>query len=174
MYYQINNGQAVEATLPNTSNPQTWIAAQSQKWRHERGIYSRMIEGDVTAPTADHTQDAIIVPRVVAQTSLESEPTPALYPDGIETPVIVLTSQASGFGIGVIATDEGEIATYIDHQSPRPDKAEIKRRMTAALTAKREQSAAYLALLDALENGNTAGVKAAAKAARQKHRKGTP
>ena len=172
MYYQINNGQAVEATLANTSNPQTWIAAQSQAWRHERGIYSRMIEGDVTAPTADPAQDAIIVPRAVAQP--EPEPTPALYPDGIETPVIVLTSQASGFGIGVIATDEGEIATYIDHQSPRPDKAEIKRRMTAALAAKREQSAAYLALLDALENGNAKGVKDAAKAARQKHRKDKP
>ena len=67
MYYQITNGQAVEATLANTSNPQTFIAAQSLAWRHERGIYLRLIESDVTAPTADPAQDAIIVPRAVAQ-----------------------------------------------------------------------------------------------------------
>lgn len=67
MYYQIANSQAVEATLPNTSNPQTWIAAQSQAWRHERDIYSRLIEGAVTEPTASPDQDAIIVPYAIAQ-----------------------------------------------------------------------------------------------------------
>ena len=175
MYYQITNGQAVPATIANASNPQLFIVAQSQAWRHERGIYSHLIEGDVDQPTAAPEQDAIIVPRPVPVAPVvEPDPTPALYPDGIETPVIVLTSQASGYGIGVIATDTGEIATYIDHQSPRPDAAEIKRRIQVAVAEKLAQSSAYLALLDALENGNAAGVKAAAKAARLKHKKGTP
>ena len=175
MYYKITNGQAVPATIANASNPQLFIAAQSQAWRHERGIYAQLIEGDVVQPTAAPEQDAIIIPRPVpAVPVVEPDPTPALYPAGIETPVIVLTSQASGFGIGVVATDTGEIATYIDHQSPRPDAAEIKRRIQAAVAEKVAQSDAYLALLEALENGNAAGVKAAARAARRKHKKGTP
>jgi len=67
MYYTITNGQAVEATIENASNPQVFIAAQSREWRHERGIYSQLIEGDVAQPTADPEQDAIIVPRPVPQ-----------------------------------------------------------------------------------------------------------
>ena len=172
MYYTITNGQAVEATIANASNPQTFIAAQTQEWRHERGIYAQLIEGDVAQPTADPEQDAIIIPRPVpAAPVVESYPTPALYPDGIETPVVVLTSQASGYGIGVVATDTGEIATYIDHQSPRPDAAEIKRRIQAAVAEKQAQTAAYLTLLDALANSNSAAVKSAAASARSKHRK---
>jgi hypothetical protein len=65
MYYQITNGQAVPATIANASNPQLFIAAQSQAWRHERGIYAQLIEGDVAEPTAAPEQDAIIVPRAV-------------------------------------------------------------------------------------------------------------
>ena len=67
MYYTITNGQAVEATIANASNPQTFIAAQTQEWRHERGIYAQLIEGDVAQPTADPEQDAIIIPRPVPQ-----------------------------------------------------------------------------------------------------------
>ena len=65
MYYTITNGQAVEATIENASNPQVFIAAQSREWRHERGIYSQLIDGDVAQPTAAPEQDAIIVPRPV-------------------------------------------------------------------------------------------------------------
>lgn len=67
MYYQITNGQAIEATIANASNPQGFIAAQSREWRHERGIYAQLIEGDVVQATADPEQDAIIVPRPVPQ-----------------------------------------------------------------------------------------------------------
>ncbi len=70
MYYTITNGQAVEATIANASNPHLFIAAQSQAWRHERGIYSQLIEGDVAAPTAAPDQDAIIVPHPVPQESI--------------------------------------------------------------------------------------------------------
>ena len=65
MYYQITNGQAVEATISNASNPQLFIGAQSQAWRHERGIYAQLIESDVAEPTAAPEQDAIIIPRPV-------------------------------------------------------------------------------------------------------------
>jgi hypothetical protein len=71
MYYQITNGQAVTATIANASNPQGFIAAQSQAWRHERGIYSQLIESDVAAPTAAPEQDAIIIPRPVPAAPVE-------------------------------------------------------------------------------------------------------
>ena len=140
--------------------------------RQAAGWYASIVEGDVAQPTADPEQDAIIVPRPVPAPPAP-DPTPALYPVGIETPVLVLTSQSAGYGIGVIATDTGELATYIDHQSPRPDAAEIERRVQAAVAEKLSQTSAYLTLMDALENGNSAGVKAAAKAVRLTHKKGT-
>ena len=64
-------------------------------------------------------------------------PTPQLIEGGIETPVLVLQSQVAGKGIGVIATDDGDLTTYIDHESPRPDDATIKARIAAAIEAKR-------------------------------------
>jgi len=154
------------------SNFLPFICRQPRAERQAEGWYSQLIEGDVAVPTADPEQDAIIVPRPVPAPPAP-DPTPALYPVGIETPVLVLTSQSAGYGIGVIATDTGELATYIDHQSPRPDAAEINRRVQAAVAQKQAQSAAYRTLLDALENGNPSGVKAAAKAARLTHKKGT-
>ena len=64
-------------------------------------------------------------------------PTPQLIEGGIETPVLVLQSQVAGKGIGVIVTDDGDLTTYIDHESPRPDDATIKARIAAAIEAKR-------------------------------------
>ena len=66
-----------------------------------------------------------------------SPPVPVLIEGGIETPVLVLQSQVAGKGIGVIATDDGELTTYIDHESPRPDDATLKARIAAAIEAKR-------------------------------------
>ena len=63
--------------------------------------------------------------------------TPQLIEGGIEIPVLVLQSQVAGKGIGVIATDDGDLATYIDHESPRPDDATLKARIAAAIEAKR-------------------------------------
>ncbi len=96
------------------------------------------------------------------------EPTPWLCPDGIETPVVVLQSQSAGYGIGLVVDDEGEIATYIDHQSPRPDAAERAARITAAIAGRKAEREAFRALLDALAAGDQKAIKDAAKAARGK------
>ena len=64
-------------------------------------------------------------------------PTPQLIEGGIETPVLVLQSQVAGKGIGIIATDDGDLTTYIDHESPRPDAETIRARIAAAIEAKR-------------------------------------
>ena len=57
---------------------------------------------------------------------LPSRLPPVLIEGGIETPVLVLQSQVAGKGIGVIATDDGDLTTYIDHESPRPDDATLQ------------------------------------------------
>jgi hypothetical protein len=58
------------------------------------------------------------------------EPTPQVYPAGIESPVLVLQT-ADGKGIGVVA-DGLDLVTYIDHTSPRPDAATLAARVAAA------------------------------------------
>jgi len=60
-------------------------------------------------------------------------PTPQLIEGGIEVPMLVLQSQVAGKGIGLVATDDGDIATYIDHESPRPDAETIRARIAAAV-----------------------------------------
>ena len=47
--------------------------------------------------------------------------------------MLVLQSQVAGKGIGLVATDDGDIATYIDHESPRPDAETIRARIAAAV-----------------------------------------
>lgn len=63
MYYTIQNNSPIEASLPNTSNPQIFIAAQSQEWRHERGIFA-IVErrADVTECYSDTATDTIYAP----------------------------------------------------------------------------------------------------------------
>jgi uncharacterized membrane protein len=62
----------------------------------------------------------------------DSTPQPKLYPDGIESPVLVLQT-ADGKGVGVIA-DGLDLVTYVDHASPRPDAATLAARIAAAKT----------------------------------------
>jgi hypothetical protein len=112
MHYQITNGQAVEATIANASNPQGFIAAQTQAWRHERGIYSQLIEGDVAQPTAAPEQDAIIVPRPVPVV-------PVVEPDPLAP--YAATIQAFGalwasLNIGAIPADWNAAMTLLADQ----------------------------------------------------------
>ena len=58
------------------------------------------------------------------------EPLPQVYPDGIESPVLVLQT-ADGKGVGVVA-DGLDLVTYLDHASPRPDAATLAARVSAA------------------------------------------
>jgi hypothetical protein len=67
----------------------------------------------------------------------QSPPVPVLIEGGIETPVLVLKSQVVGKGIGVIATDDGDLTTYIDHESPRPADEIIEARKATAVAAKK-------------------------------------
>jgi hypothetical protein len=89
------------------------------------------------------------------------EPSPVLMPNGIETPVVVIQSQTVGKGIGVIATDEGDLLTYIDHESPRPAGEVIQSRIAAAVEAKRKARADAKA---AAKKGNLQGRIAAIEA----------
>jgi hypothetical protein len=77
---------------------------------------------------------------------------PVPMPTGIEAPVVVLTD-SDGKGWGVVA-DAGELVTYADHASPRPDAAIIAARQAAARAdnqAHRERIAAIKADLDQVE-----------------------
>lgn len=60
---------------------------------------------------------------------------PQQFSNGIETPVVVLTTDPAGIGIGVIADDVGNLVTYVDHASPRPDAATLAARKAAAKAA---------------------------------------
>jgi hypothetical protein len=81
---------------------------------------ARPADGDL--PSAADT-DAWIASR-------DNPQPPQVYPDGIESPVLVLQT-ADGKGVGVIA-DGLDLVTYVDHASPRPDAATLAARIAAA------------------------------------------
>ncbi|HRZ13345.1 MAG TPA: hypothetical protein P5567_12925 [Kiritimatiellia bacterium] len=50
---------------------------------------------------------------------------------GIEVPVLVLTSETNQVGVGVVATDGGDLVTYIEHESPSITPEERAARIAA-------------------------------------------
>jgi hypothetical protein len=55
-------------------------------------------------------------------------------PYGIETPVLVIPSANTGTpSYGIVVDSNGQIITYEDHASPRPDAVERQRRIAEAI-----------------------------------------
>ena len=101
----------------------------------------------------DRLQTEIDAEAAEAQAQAEYQASlPVPMPTGIEAPVVVLTD-ADGKGWGVVA-DGGDLVTYPDHASPRPDAATIAARQAQArLDAKahRDRIAAIQTDLDQVE-----------------------
>jgi hypothetical protein len=99
----------------------------------ERGPVS-YIDGDGVTAQAVY-RDTLIQDRLDMETAEAAHAAyqaslPVPMPTGIESPVVVLTD-ADGKGWGVVA-DGGDLVTYPDHASPRPDAATIAARIHAA------------------------------------------
>ena len=60
--------------------------------------------------------------------------TPLVFDQPFEMPALVLASQSQGLGVGVCATDDGDLVTFTYHASPIPEAAEIKRRIAQAVS----------------------------------------
>jgi len=82
---------------------------------------------------------------------VERRNTPIVYDQPLELPSLVLTSQTLGQGVGVVATDEGDLVTFTYHASPVPPAAEIKARIAEAIAAHKAAKQAAKAELDALK-----------------------
>jgi hypothetical protein len=126
--------------------------------RRDEGPDARFIQDDVErirtsngTPIEEiraHTNDPDIVAQYIAE--LAEETAPRSEPNGIEAPVIVLQSRTNDWGIGIIASDDGDLVTYMDHQSPRPDDPTLQARRDSAIAAHQAEKAAYKALLAAI------------------------
>jgi len=63
----------------------------------------------------------------------ERKNTPLVWDQPFEIPALVLQSQSQGMGVGVVATDEGDLVTFTYHASPVPSATEIKQRIAEAI-----------------------------------------
>jgi hypothetical protein len=68
-----------------------------------------------------------------AAAEIERKATPMVFDQPFEMPALVLSSQSQGLGVGVCATDDGDLVTFTYHASPVPEAAEIKRRIAQAV-----------------------------------------
>jgi hypothetical protein len=82
---------------------------------------------------------------------VERRNTPIVYDQPLEAPAIVLQSQSQGLGVGVCATDEGDLVTFTYHASPVPEAAVIRQRIAEAISAHKAAKAAAKAELAALK-----------------------
>ena len=119
-------------------------------------ISKTFVEGDGATgawEVVDRLTSEIEAEAAEAQAQAEYQASlPVPMPTGIEAPVVVLTD-SDGKGWGVVA-DGGDLVTYPDHASPRPDAATIAARIAAARAegkAHRDRIAAIQTDLDQAE-----------------------
>ena len=94
------------------------------------------IEAHESARAAWEAEEAIRIEAeriAFAAAEVERKNTPIVYDQPLEAPAIVLQSQSQGLGVGVCATDDGDLVTFTYHASPVPEAAEIKRRIAKAV-----------------------------------------
>jgi hypothetical protein len=85
--------------------------------------------------------------------AMDAEATaPRVEEHGLEVPVLVLTSATNQYGIGLIASDDGDLLTYIDHQSPRPTADVIAERIRVEREAQRERLEKLRNIADRMQN----------------------
>lgn len=111
-----------------------WLTGRSDAFFYGDSVRGRLgVEG--TALTMRDVRDVTNTPAFLVWLAAQPGPTPSQFPDGIEAPLMILTSQTNGWGIGIMAADDGTLLTYTDHQSPRPAATQTARRQAAALSA---------------------------------------
>jgi hypothetical protein len=94
--------------------------------------------GDGENAVATYT-DTLIADRLAAESATEAarKATPIVYDRAVEAPLFSVLSQTAGKGIGITATDEGDIVTIIAHESPWPDKATLDAKIAAGIAKHR-------------------------------------
>lgn len=97
----------------------------------------RLIEGDGRTGTWAY-DDTRISDRLAAVAAAEAQrkATPLVYDQAIEAPLFSVLSQTSAKGIGITATDDGELVTIIVHESPWPDAKTLSDKIKAAIDKK--------------------------------------
>lgn len=112
----------VPSALPNIKSS-TWI---------DDG--QRYYQADVVQWTAEElaAQEAA---RKAAEEAAEAarKATPIVYDQAIEAPLFSVLSQTAKKGIGITATDEGDLVTVIVHESPWPDKATLEAKLSDSI-----------------------------------------
>lgn len=83
--------------------------------------------------------------------ALAAETAPEAHPRGIETPVVVIQSVTNGWGIGLAASDDGDLLTYIDHQSPRPSPEVVAQRIEAERAAQAQRRKKLKNIVDRMQ-----------------------
>jgi len=92
------------------------------------GVFRETITSQITQAEKDAATAAAEAERIN---------TPIVYDQPIETPSIVLQSHEGNIGVGVVASDDGDLVTFTYHASPIPEPGEIKARKDAAVAARK-------------------------------------
>lgn len=135
---------------PNMSNP-SYGECVSYALENGRRLYRPATAPNILAShwEDDGTYAVEYVDSVKSQAQLDAEAaahsaeeaaseaaykaTPIVYDRAIEVPLLSILSQTGGKGIGITATDEGDLVPIIVHESPWPDKATLDGKIAAGI-----------------------------------------
>jgi hypothetical protein len=98
-------------------------------------LYEVMTQAEAEAAAAARAAEA-------EAAEAERRNTPVVWDQPLEVPAVVLQSQSAGLGVGVVATDEGDLVTFTYHASPVPPAAVIRQRIAEAIAAHKAAKAA--------------------------------
>jgi len=139
MWYKIIDGAIAETSgqtpkLPGISNAGSAQLNAAGWWQY--ADLPPAIQAQIDAEAAEAAE-------AHAAAEIERKATPLVYDQPIEVPALVLPSHEAGVGVGVTATDEGYLVTFVYHSSPIPGPDEIKARKDAATAARRAARQAW-------------------------------
>ena len=78
----------------------------------------------------------------IEQSEAIRKATPKVYDQPHEFPLVSVLSQTGAKGVGITATDDGDLVTVIVHESPWPDRAALQAKIDTAIAKHRATKAA--------------------------------
>jgi hypothetical protein len=131
---------SVGSTLPAELSAQGWryyrpsntANVKTQHWQDTGIIWTQII--DAVWSQAELDEQTAIAASNAAAADITRKTTPIIYDQPIEAPLLSLISQANGVGVGIVALDDGTLATFTVHASPWPNPTNLAAKIKAAVT----------------------------------------
>lgn len=126
------------------------VSAVTVEWLADGTITGAAVNGASVAVPTDAEIGASLAAERAAEEAIRKA-TPQIMDQPWEFPLVVLQSTASGYGVGITATDDDELVAFRVHSSPWPKAEAVEAARLAAVNAHNAHKAAAAVKADTLK-----------------------